>query len=79
MAIDAAGTDYNVYVPIPNALGALGKQDALKKVRQRAIQAYEAQLRGPAAREAHRSRLLSGTRGSGGHAERGLLRRARGR
>ena len=43
-AIDASGADYNVYVPIQNALGALGKQDALKNVRQRAIQAFEAHL-----------------------------------
>jgi tetratricopeptide (TPR) repeat protein len=43
-AIEASGTDYNVYVPIVNALGALGKDDACKNVRQRGIQAFEAQL-----------------------------------
>ena len=55
-AIDASGTDYNVYVPIQNALGALGKQDALKNVRQRAIQAFESQLR--QAPEDARARIL---------------------
>jgi len=44
-ALEASGTDYNVYVPIENSLGALGKQEALKNVRQRAIQAFEAHLR----------------------------------
>jgi non-specific serine/threonine protein kinase len=43
-AIEASGADYNVYVPIQNALGALGKQDALKNVRQRAIEAFETHL-----------------------------------
>ena len=37
-----AATDYNVYVPIINALGALGKKEALANVRQRRIQALEA-------------------------------------
>ncbi len=27
-AIEAAGSDYNVYIPIMNALGALGREDA---------------------------------------------------
>src|SRR5262245_8166528 len=31
-AIEAAGTDYNVYIPIMNALGALGKADAARDV-----------------------------------------------
>jgi non-specific serine/threonine protein kinase len=44
-AIEASGTDYNVYVPIANSLGALGKVDAEKNLRQRVIQALEAQLR----------------------------------
>ena len=44
-AIAAAGEDYNVYVPIQNALGALGKEEMLKNVRQRRILALEAQLR----------------------------------
>jgi serine/threonine protein kinase/Flp pilus assembly protein TadD len=44
-AIDASGTDYNVYVPIMNSLGELGKKDALRNVRLRAIQAFEGHLR----------------------------------
>jgi len=45
LAIQAAGGDYNVYSPITNALGALGKTEALRNVRQRRTQALEAQLR----------------------------------
>jgi Flp pilus assembly protein TadD len=55
-AIEASGADYNVYVPIQNALGALGKHEALKNVRQRAIQAFEAHLR--QAPEDARARIL---------------------
>ena len=44
-AIEASGTDYNVFVPIANALGALGKKEAEANLRQRVIQALEAQLR----------------------------------
>src|SRR4029450_4586357 len=44
-AIESSGTDYNVYVPIMNSLGALGKQEALKNIRHRAIQALEGHLR----------------------------------
>ena len=40
-----AATDYNVYVPIMNALGALGKTEALRNIRLRRIQALEAHLR----------------------------------
>jgi tetratricopeptide (TPR) repeat protein len=43
-AVDASGDDYNVYVPIVNALGALGKQEALRNWRQRAIASLEAHL-----------------------------------
>jgi len=45
VAIQAAGDDYNVYSPIQNALGALGKDDALRHFRQRRTLALEAQLR----------------------------------
>jgi serine/threonine protein kinase/tetratricopeptide (TPR) repeat protein len=45
LAIQSAGGDYNVYSPITNALGALGKLEALRNVRQRRTQALEAQLR----------------------------------
>jgi tetratricopeptide (TPR) repeat protein len=44
-AIEASGEDYNVYSPIQNALGALGKQDALRNMRQRRTQTIEAHLR----------------------------------
>jgi non-specific serine/threonine protein kinase len=44
-ALEASGTDYNIYVPIMNALGALGKHEALRNFRQRNIQALEAHLR----------------------------------
>ena len=44
-ALEASGTDYNVYVPILNALGALAKKEALSNLLIRAIQAFEAHLR----------------------------------
>jgi len=43
-AVQAAGEDYNIYTPIQNALGALGKTDALRNWRLRRIQALEAHL-----------------------------------
>jgi non-specific serine/threonine protein kinase len=45
VAIQAAGDDYNVYSPIQNALGALGKTEALANVRQRRTQVLEEQIR----------------------------------
>ena len=44
-ALEASGTDYNVYVPIENALGVLGKTELLKNVRLRSIQALENHLK----------------------------------
>jgi TolB-like protein/Flp pilus assembly protein TadD len=44
-AIEASGTDYNVYVPILNSLGALAKTESRNNIMQRAIQAHEAHLR----------------------------------
>lgn len=44
-AIEASGDDYNVYVPIGNALRALGKDDAVKNLTHRRMQALEAHLR----------------------------------
>jgi non-specific serine/threonine protein kinase len=41
----ASGEDYNIYVPIINALGALGKKDALRNLVQQRIQVLEAHLR----------------------------------
>jgi tetratricopeptide (TPR) repeat protein len=44
-ALDASGEDYNVYVPIMNALGALGKDEKVRYVRQRRIPVLEHQLK----------------------------------
>jgi tetratricopeptide (TPR) repeat protein len=44
-AMEAGGQDYNIYVPIHNALGALGKEEAVRNVRQRQILALENHLR----------------------------------
>jgi serine/threonine protein kinase len=44
-AMEVAGEDYNVYVPIENALNALGKTEALRNFQQRRLQALEAQIR----------------------------------
>lgn len=44
-ALAASGDDYNVYVPIENSMGALGKTEALKNMRLRFMQALEAHLR----------------------------------
>jgi serine/threonine protein kinase/tetratricopeptide (TPR) repeat protein len=41
VALDSAGQDYNVYVPVLNALSALGKSDSLNNVRQRIIETLE--------------------------------------
>jgi TolB-like protein/Tfp pilus assembly protein PilF len=43
--IQAAGEDYNVYSPIQNALGALGKKDAERNIRHRRTQALEQHLK----------------------------------
>lgn len=43
--IAASGEDYNIYVPVINALGALGKKEALRNVIQRNMQVLEAHLR----------------------------------
>ena len=43
-ALAASGSDYNVYIPIMNALGALGKTDAARNVRLRLIEALEKHL-----------------------------------
>ena len=44
-AIAASGEDYNIYVPIHNALGALGKKEALRNAVLQRIQVLEAHLR----------------------------------
>jgi non-specific serine/threonine protein kinase len=44
-ALEAAGTDYNVYVPVMNALGALGKTETMRHFRLRLFEALERHLR----------------------------------
>ena len=44
VVIKAAGDDYNIYSPIQNAYGALGKNDALRNLRQRKMQVLEEQI-----------------------------------
>jgi len=44
-ALDASGEDYNVYVPVANALGALGKQDAYRNLLLRRVGALENHLK----------------------------------
>ena len=43
-AIEASADDYNVFIPIANALGALGKEEALRNFRQRQAAALEHHL-----------------------------------
>jgi len=66
-ALEAAGPDYNVYVPVCNALSALGKTDAVKNVRQRFIQVLEKHLQ--SVPEDARARILL----SGDYAEEGRV------
>jgi TolB-like protein/Flp pilus assembly protein TadD len=58
-AIEASGEDYNIYVPIMNSLGALGKEEALRNVRQRCTTALEQHLR--KVPEDARARILLGS------------------
>ncbi len=44
-AVAASGEDYNIYVPIHNALGALGKKEALRNAVLQRIQVLEVHLR----------------------------------
>ena len=41
----ACGEDFNTYVPIMNALGAMGKQEAYRQMRQRLVLILEAHLK----------------------------------
>ena len=45
VAIEHTGEDYNTYVPIRNALGALGKTEKYRTHSQREIQMYESHLK----------------------------------
>ena len=44
-AVRMTGDDYNMYTPILNALGALGKTDLLRHWRQRRVEVFERHLR----------------------------------
>jgi serine/threonine protein kinase/Tfp pilus assembly protein PilF len=44
-AIEASGEDYNVYVPIMNSLGAIGKDEARRNMLQRSIGVLENHLK----------------------------------
>jgi tetratricopeptide (TPR) repeat protein len=44
-AIEASGEDYNVYVPIMNSLGAMGKEEAKRNMTQRFTVALEGHLK----------------------------------
>jgi serine/threonine protein kinase/Tfp pilus assembly protein PilF len=44
-AIEASGEDYNVYVPIKNSLGAMGKEEARRNMTHRVIVALESHLK----------------------------------
>jgi non-specific serine/threonine protein kinase len=44
-AIEACGEDYNVYVPILNSLGAMGKKEAKRNMTQRRMAALENHLK----------------------------------
>jgi non-specific serine/threonine protein kinase len=56
--IEASGEDYNVYVPILNSLGAMGKEEAKRNMSQRFVIALEAHLK--QVPEDARARVLAG-------------------
>jgi serine/threonine protein kinase/Tfp pilus assembly protein PilF len=57
-AIEASGEDYNVYVPIGNSLGAMGKEEAKRNMTQRRMAALENHLK--QVPEDARARILLG-------------------
>ena len=44
-AVEVSGDDYNIYVPILNALKAMGKMDALRNMNMRRVEALETHLK----------------------------------
>ena len=58
-AVEASGEDYNVYVPILNCLGAMGKEEAIRNMRQRRMAALENHLK--QVPEDARARVLLGS------------------
>ncbi|HEV2113108.1 MAG TPA: protein kinase, partial [Terriglobales bacterium] len=67
-AIEAGGEDYNCYIPVANALGALGKKDALRNVRQRQVAALETHVK-KVPEDARARILLAADYGEAGRAE----------
>jgi non-specific serine/threonine protein kinase len=57
--VEASGEDYNVYVPILNCLGAMGKDEAVRNMRQRRMAALENHLK--QVPEDARARILLGS------------------
>jgi serine/threonine protein kinase/tetratricopeptide (TPR) repeat protein len=45
MAMEASGEDYNIYVPVLNSLGALGKTEVRRNIELRAVAAFENHLK----------------------------------
>ena len=64
-AIEASGEDYNVYVPIVNTLGALGKTEDVRNMIQRRIVALENHLKASAGRRAGAHPAGRGIRAAG--------------
>jgi serine/threonine protein kinase/Tfp pilus assembly protein PilF len=58
VAIEASGEDYNVYVPILNSLGVLGKEEGVRNLTQRRIAVLENHLK--QVPEDARARILLG-------------------
>src|SRR6267143_1294162 len=59
IAIEASGEDYNVYVPIQNSCGAIGKKEAERNITQRRMAALENHLK--QVPEDARARILLGS------------------
>jgi serine/threonine protein kinase/tetratricopeptide (TPR) repeat protein len=57
--LEASGEDYNIYVPLANSLGALGKREAYMNLLQRRLTALENHLK--QVPEDARARILLGT------------------
>ena len=57
--LDASGEDYNIYVPLANSLGAMGKRDSYMNLLQRRVTALENHLK--QVPEDARARILLGT------------------
>ncbi len=67
-ALEASGEDYNVFVPIQNSLGALGKKDAERNIRLRRMDALEKHLK-PVPEDARARVLLASDYAKLGRAE----------